>query len=152
MLAGVEDCFACDLADGRRPLPGGLIHRTGGWLVEHCVGPLGLGTLIVKPERHVTAVADLTEPEATELGPLLRRASEVAGRLVASEQVYNCLWSHAGGVPVHIHYVVQPVTREQMTRFGSHGPNLQVAMFASGDHPDPHQVELIAAKARELFT
>lgn len=152
MLAGGEDCFACDLAHGRRPLPGGLIHRTGGWLVEHCVGPLGLGTLIVKPERHVTAVADLTEPEAAELGPLLRRASEVASRLVASEQIYNCLWSHAGGVPVHIHYVVQPVTREQMTRFDSHGPDLQVAMFASGDRPDPRQVEILAAKARALFT
>lgn len=89
--SGVEDCLACDLARGRQPLPGGLIYRTGSWLVEHCVGPLGLGTLIVKPERHVTAVADLTEEEAAELGPLLRRASQVASQLVGCEQVYNCL-------------------------------------------------------------
>jgi diadenosine tetraphosphate (Ap4A) HIT family hydrolase len=98
-----------------------LIYRTTFWLVEHCVGPLGLGTLIVKPERHVTAVADLMAAEAAELGSLLHLASQVAQTIVDAEQVYNCLWSHAGGVPVHIHYVVQPVTREQMARFGSHG-------------------------------
>jgi diadenosine tetraphosphate (Ap4A) HIT family hydrolase len=105
--------MACDLSAGRRPLPGGRIFETASWLVEHCVGPLGLGSLVVKPRRHVTSVAALREAEASELGPLLQRASEVAGRLVDADQVYNCLWSHAAGVPVHIHYVVQPVTREQ---------------------------------------
>ena len=55
----------------RRPLPGGRIFRTEFWLVEHCAGPLGLGTLIVKPERHVTTVAGLSAAEAAELGPLL---------------------------------------------------------------------------------
>ena len=108
-------CLACELANGERDLPGGLIYRTASWLVEHCIGPLGLGTLIVKPERHVTSVADLTDDEARELGPLLRRASQVAGRLVGADQVYNCLWSHAGGEPVHVHYVVQPVTKAQMS-------------------------------------
>ena len=81
-------CLACDLASGRRLLPGGLIYRTASWLVEHCVGPLGLGTLIVKPERHVTAVADLSLAEAAELGPLLVLASRVAGQLAPASQVY----------------------------------------------------------------
>lgn len=54
------DCVACELSNGRRALPGGLIHRSTLWLVEHCIGPLGLGTLIVKPERHLTSVADLS--------------------------------------------------------------------------------------------
>jgi diadenosine tetraphosphate (Ap4A) HIT family hydrolase len=107
----MEECIACDLTSGRRPLPGGLIYRAFGWRVEHSVGTLGLGSLIVKPERHVTAVADLTDEEAAALGPLLRQASAVAGALVEADQVYNCLWSHAGGTPGHIHYVVQPVTK-----------------------------------------
>jgi ATP adenylyltransferase len=59
-------------------LPGGRIHETTHWRVEHCVGPLGLGTLIVKPRRHVTRVADITDDEAAELGPLLRATSRVA--------------------------------------------------------------------------
>ncbi len=143
--------MACALSDGRLPLPGGLIHRTAHWRVEHCIGPLGLGTLIVKPERHVTLVADLSDDEAVELGPLLRDASVVAAQLVESEQVYNCLWSHAGGVPVHIHYVVQPVTKEQMRSIGVHGPALQVAMFTAGTALDAADIDRVSDRARQLF-
>ncbi len=148
----MTDCLACALAAGEQPLPGGLIFRTTHWLVEHCVGPLGLGTLIVKPERHVTSVAHLTDAEAGELGPLLRRSSSVATQLVDADQVYNCLWSHAGGVPGHIHYVVQPVTRAEMDRFGAHGPQLQAAMFSLGRSPDAERIELVADEARRLFS
>ena len=148
----MEECLACDLSQGRRHLPGGLIHRTDHWRVEHCVGPLGLGALVVKPERHVTAVADLSDEEAAELGALLRRASEVARTLVPADQVYNCLWSHAGGVPAHIHYVIQPVTREQMAEFGAHGLVLQVAMFDHGAPPPDDAVEELADRARRMFS
>ncbi|WP_300624760.1 hypothetical protein [Ilumatobacter sp.] len=131
--------------------PGGRIFETSAWLVEHCVGPMGLGALIVKPRRHVTHVAELSDDEADELGPLLKRASKIAGDLVGAEQVYNCLWSHAGGRPVHLHYVVQPVTDDQMTRHGSHGPLLQVAMFVNDEPPPADVVERIADRARALF-
>lgn len=151
MTDAIEPCLACELSAGRQSLPGGLIYRTEHWLVEHCVGPLGLGALIVKPERHVTAVADLSDDESAELGPLLARASRVATNLVDADQVYNCLWSYAGGVPVHIHYVVQPVTPDQLEAFGAHGPALQVAMFTAGDTPDRADVERIAAQARQAF-
>lgn len=147
----MENCMACDLADGQLPLPGGRLHETTHWLVEHCVGPLGLGTLIVKPRRHVTFVGDLNEDEASELGPLLRAASTVAGDLVSAEQVYNCLWSHAGGVPVHIHYVVQPVTKDLMDQHASHGPSLQVAMFAEGQMPSEEEIKDVAERARAAF-
>ena len=148
----MADCLACDLSSGACDLPGGLIHKTHFWLVEHCTGPLGLGTLIVKPSRHVTSVANLTADEAAGLGPLLQRTSAMADQLVSAEQVYNCLWSHAGGKPVHIHYVVQPVTKEQLTAHGMHGPSLQVTMFRSGEVPPASEVERIAGIARELFS
>jgi diadenosine tetraphosphate (Ap4A) HIT family hydrolase len=146
------DCMACQLSSGELALPGGQIFRTRFWLVEHCIGPLGLGTLIVKPDRHVTSVADLSEEEAAELGPLLWRTSQVARQLVEADQVYNCLWSHAGGEPVHIHYVVQPVTKEQMSEFAACGPSLQVAMFSKGGAPDPADVERISNLARVRFS
>jgi diadenosine tetraphosphate (Ap4A) HIT family hydrolase len=147
----MDDCLACDLTNGRQPLPGGQIYRSRYWLVEHCVGPLGLGTLIVKPERHVTAVADLTSAEASELGPLLQQVSAIAAGLVEAEQTYNCLWSHAGGRPVHIHYVVQPVTRQQMQDHDAYGPALQMAMFNAGDAPSPADIEEVADRARRAF-
>jgi len=79
----VKDCLACDLAAGRLPLPGGIIHETSYWLVEHSVGSLGVGTLIVKPRRHVTRVAQLEQAEAEELGPLLQQTAAVVDDLAA---------------------------------------------------------------------
>lgn len=148
---GMVDCLACQLTNGERDLPGGVIHQSEVWRVEHCIGPLGLGTLIVKPIRHVTAVPALSKQEAAELGSLLWQTSTIAGELVDAEQVYNCLWSHAGGKPVHIHYVVQPVTRDQMSAFGAHGPQLQSAMFASGELPSIEEIDRVALAARQYF-
>jgi diadenosine tetraphosphate (Ap4A) HIT family hydrolase len=148
----MADCLACQLANGERELPGGLIHGTPFWRVEHCIGPLGLGTLIVKPVRHVTSVGALLDDEVLELGPLLRQTSMIVSQLVNAEQVYNCLWSHAGGEPVHIHYVVQPVTKEQTSLFGAHGPQLQAAMFAIGSPPRPEDVDRLARIARTRFS
>jgi len=141
-------CIACDLSSGARPLPGGLIHETEHWRVEHCIGPLGVGTLIVKPSRHLCHVADLTDEEAAELGPLLQRVAGVVTELCSSDQVYVNLWSHAGAVPVHIHFVVQPVTRQVLDEFGLHGPPLQVAMFERDEATDPDEVADFALQAR----
>lgn len=145
-----EGCLACDLAEGRLPLPGGPIHESAHWLVEHCVGPLGLGTLIVKPKRHVVHVWELDDAECAELGPLLRETSDVVARLTGPDQVYVCLWSHQRGVPVHIHFVVQPVTTEQRSRLGG-GPDLQAAMLAAAELPAHGEVEAFADRARTAF-
>ena len=64
----MDGCLACDLMSGHAPLPGGVIHEADYWVVEHCVGPLGVGTLLVKPKRHVTRVSDLLDDEAAEVG------------------------------------------------------------------------------------
>ncbi len=97
----VDGCFACDLIAGRQPLPGGRIHRTRHCIVEHCGGrqgesPLGIGTLLVKPQRHVVHVADLHDDETAELGPASRRgacrdeADEPAAR-TAPHSKFRCL-------------------------------------------------------------
>ena len=144
----MEGCLACDLADGRADLPAGRIAETPRWLVEHCVGPLGVGTLIVKPRRHVVHVWELDDDEAQELGPLLRRTTAAVAAELQPDQVYVALWSHAGGVPVHIHWVVQPVTRASMEELGVHGPHLQVAMFDRGTLPPREAVEAMAERLR----
>jgi diadenosine tetraphosphate (Ap4A) HIT family hydrolase len=144
-------CLACDVNAGRVEAPGGLILDTGLWAVDHCVGPLGVGTLVVKPKRHVVHVGELAPDEAAELGPLLRRTAAVVMELASPEQVYVCLWSHAGGEPGHVHFVVQPVTRELMAALGSHGPRLQVTMFDRGELPDPSAAAAFAARARRLL-
>jgi hypothetical protein len=62
-------------------------------------------------------------------------AALVAG-LDEPEQVYVNLWSHAGGAPAHIHFVVQPVTLDVLARVNARGPALQAAMFAVGELSD----------------
>ena len=147
----MNGCIACDLTSGRAALPGGTIARESGWVVEHCVGPLGVGTLIVKPERHVIYVADLTEEEAASMGSMLHRAAGVVTELTNPDQVYISLWSHAGRHPGHIHYVVQPVDKETMARHDAHGPKLQAAMFDLDEPPDSPSIEKFTRRARNLW-
>jgi diadenosine tetraphosphate (Ap4A) HIT family hydrolase len=144
-------CLACDLTAGRRPLPGGRIHATTYWIVEHCVGPLGVGALLVKPRRHVVTLGGLRDDEAAELGPLLARTAAVVDELVQPEQVYVGLWSHAGRVRVHIHFVVQPATTEAIEAVGSHGPALPAGQFARDETPDAGDVEALSDRARAAF-
>lgn len=143
-----DRCLACALTSGAVPLPGGRVHATGLWAVEHCVGPLGVGTLLVKPFRHVVRVAELTEAESAELGPLLHRVAAAVDEVVRPDQVYVCLWSHSGGSPGHVHFVVQPATRDLTERFDALGPALQVAMFEAGEPPDQAAVEAICDRFR----
>ena len=145
-----DDCLPCDIAAGRVTVTGGVIHRTAFWVVEHSIGQLPLGTLIVKPVRHVIHVADLAAGEVSELGPLLRDAARVTTELTGPDQVYISLWSHAGGIPGHIHFVVQPVTPADMAEFGF-GPKLQVAIFEADRPPAPSSVAAFAEAARARF-
>jgi diadenosine tetraphosphate (Ap4A) HIT family hydrolase len=139
-------CLACELSSGVRKPPGGCIYEAEGWRVEHCVGPLGVGTLVVKPIRHVLHVADLTAAEASAFGPLLWRAAQVVSELSEPMQVYVSLWSSG---PVHIHWVVQPISLAQESE--SRGPFLQAAMFAAGKAVDVEQAALYAERAREAW-
>lgn len=149
-----RDCLACALADGTAPLPGGTLLRTAHWTVEHCTGPLGVGTLIVKPLRHITGVHELGVEEGTELGPLLTRVTAAVRTAVGDEceQVYVCLWSHAARVPGHIHFVVQAARTPDIDRHGGvYGPALQMAMFAEGADPEPGVVEEFCGLLRRVL-
>jgi len=125
----VPGCLACELTGGRQPLPGGTILRTGHWAVEHCIGPLVVGTLIVKPLRHVIHFAGLTADEIAEFGPLLRRVAEAVQAEAHADQTYICEWSHAGWEAGHIHFVVQPAWNNQWVQYGRPGPFMQTRMF-----------------------
>src|ERR1700733_15907439 len=61
IVAGMDvaGCLGCDLAAGRQHSPGGILYETPSWLVNHVVGAMNLGTLIVAPREHIVAVADL---------------------------------------------------------------------------------------------
>ena len=136
----VEGCLACDLTSGRQALPGGRIYASEYWSVEHCIGPLGVGALIVKPVRHCLGVADLTAEETAELGSLLQRTTATIEQIAQPDQVYVCLWSHAGWTPGHIHFVLQPARNEDWGK------------DTKWPKPDPRLVAPVAERARDHFT
>ena len=146
-----ESCFACRLTSGDLPLAGGVVHRTDRWVVEHAVGPLELGTLIVKPLRHVCHVADLDDRESAELGPLLRLASSIVTELCHPDQVYVCLWSHKDARPVHIHFVVEPVARDAVLAAGVTGPTYQSMLFTRAAERQVAEIEAFCDRARAAF-
>ena len=145
------NCLACE-SIASQAAPGGCIHKTEHWFVDHCIGPLGVGTLIVKPNRHVVHVSDLRPAEAAELGVLLQQTAAVVTKLEQPEQVYVTLWSHMHALPGHIHFVVQPVTRARMEEHdGRHGLRLQVEMFDRKVEPDPAEAAAFADRARAAW-
>lgn len=141
-------CYACELAAGHADLPGGRIAESAYWLMEHCTGPLGVGTLILKPKRHCLHLGDLSADESAELGSMLTLTASLIRDLKACEQVYACLWSHAQWQPGHIHFVVQPAGAAEREYSEQPGPSLQVAMFERNQMPDPGAVGEFCDRAR----
>lgn len=148
----IDGCLACDLTRGRRALPGGRIHETAHWVVEHCVGPFGVGALIVKPLRHCEHLWELTATEASELGPLLRRATEAVAELVEADQVFVTLWSFADWKPGHVHFVLQPAWSEMRETYEHPGPCLQRDMIHTNETPSSEKVEAFAEGARRALS
>jgi len=147
----MEDCLACNLTNGKLDLPGGRIYATAHWVVEHCIGPLGVGTLIVKPIRHRIHFWELTDEETRELGPLLRRVAATIRAILKPDQTYVCLWSHAGWKTGHLHFVLQPSWNHLQREHQRPGPFLQVDMFEANVQPPRKKIEVFAARAREVI-
>lgn len=98
------------------------------------------GTLIVKPFRHCLHVWDLSNEEVEELGPLLRQAAGAIRTILKRDQVYVCLWSHAGWQAGHIQFVLQPSWNDLQSDHEHPGPSLQMDMFEANVKPAPEEV------------
>ena len=136
----MDGCIACDLMEGRRDLPGGRIYSSKHWVVEHCVGPFPLETLILKPRRHCLHIWELDDSETAELGTMLKKTTRVVYEIVDADQVYCLLWSHMNGQPGHIHFVLQPARNEDWGK------------GIVWDTPGAEQISPVADRARDCFS
>lgn len=94
------------MISGKIVPPGGIILDDGVWVLSHSISPVLLrGWLILKPRRHVEHLAELTEPEAAALGPLIARVSSAVMRALEAEKVYACSF---GEVVRHVHWYLIP--------------------------------------------
>jgi len=146
--SSTSGCLACDLTAGRVPLPGGRIHETWHWVVEHCIGTLGIGTVIAKPFRHVLPFAELTPGEASAFGVLMRAVTAAVTGETECDQTCICQWAHPGWEPGHLHFVVRPAYNLQRERFERPGPFLQVEMYNRAEPIDEAAVAEFCSRIR----
>ena len=148
----VEGCLGCDVVSGRLQVPGGLLHQSDHWVVNHVVGSMNLGTLVLSPRDHVVAVADLTVEAADELGPLLRRTAKVVESILEPEQTYVSSWAHGEQGRKHLHIVVQPVTSETVAEYdGALSEQLQAKMLLAGKESARDEVERFCQQAASVL-
>lgn len=103
-------CSACAEIAGRNTAPGGVIFDDGLWFVSHHTGHFtDPGELIVKPRRHCESLAELTQPEAEALGPVLWSAVKALERVVPAERIYAVSFNERIR---HLHFLLLPRTVE----------------------------------------
>ena len=108
-------CLTCDLVHrrdrGEAPL-WDSIHRTAHWDVVHSYNTSLPGWLVLVARRHITAIDELTDEEAAELGVLLRRASAALRQVTGCGKTYVCQFAEQAEHP-HVHFHVIPRLADQ---------------------------------------
>lgn len=83
-----------------------VIVRTPGWDVVHAFGTAIEGWVVLVVRRHIIAVADLTNEEALELGPLVKAVSQALHDTVGCAKTYVAQFAeHPDHPHVHVHIV-----------------------------------------------
>jgi diadenosine tetraphosphate (Ap4A) HIT family hydrolase len=100
------DCLACQILKGEVKVPGGIIAENEWWVADHCLGPYGLGSIVIKSKVHRENLWQLTPEESTSLGPFIQEVSEAIAKALEAERVYVSLW--VDQPPYHVHFVLQP--------------------------------------------
>lgn len=77
------------------------------WRVCHAFGTSLPGWLVVVPLRHVTAIDELDEGEAAELGVVLREASLALKEVTGCTKTYVAQFAEAEGFS-HVHFHLVP--------------------------------------------
>jgi diadenosine tetraphosphate (Ap4A) HIT family hydrolase len=105
----VNECRTCELVarrnQGAAP-PWDAVLRTAHWDVVHAFGTDVEGWMVLVTRRHIASVAEMTDDEAAEFGPLLLRVSTALGEAVGCERTYVAQFAEAEGHHhVHVHVV-----------------------------------------------
>ncbi len=120
----MTDCKTCALVErrdeGTAP-PWDSIMRTPGWDVVHSYNSALEGWLVLVARRHLTALAELTDAEADELGPLIRRVSLALHEVTGCAKTYLAQFAEH---PDHRHVHVHLIPRAADHPVGAIGPNV----------------------------
>lgn len=109
-MTPASPCLTCELIArrdrGEAPLWDAVI-RTAHWDLVHAYNTSLPGWLVLVARRHVAAIDELTDEEATELGILLRRSSAALRQVVGCVKTYVCQFAEQAEHP-HVHFHIVP--------------------------------------------
>lgn len=107
-MAMMADCYSCsqDAALDTLP-PRERVAGDGLWRVAHAFNVALPGWLVLLPRRHVTTVAELTDPEALALGTWQVRLSRALQQVTGCQKTYVAQFSEAPGFS-HVHFHIVP--------------------------------------------
>lgn len=103
-------CHACELVErrdaGAAP-PWDNVVRTAHWDLAHSFDTSLEGWMVLVLRRHASAVAELSEAEAVELGSLLRAVSQALSEVTGCQKTYVVQFAERPRHP-HVHFHVVP--------------------------------------------
>ena len=105
-MTGCRTCSLSALHDAGKLPPWDSIVRTPGWDIVHAFGTSVAGWTVLVARRHITAVADMTDAEALELGPLIKNVSRALHRTMGCRKTYVVQFAeHPNHPHVHVHVI-----------------------------------------------
>ncbi len=114
-MSNGEACKTCEMTAQRRLGQAPLwdnIHQTEFWDVVHAYNSALPGWLVLVVQRHIESLDELTEQEAAELGPLIRRVSLSLKSVVGCTKTYAIQFAEARQHP-HVHFHIVPRMADQ---------------------------------------
>ena len=102
-------CRTCELVarrDAGQAPSWDSILRTESWDLAHAYGTSLPGWLVLVVRRHITAQADMTDHEASELGPLIQSVSDALQKVTDCAKTYVVQFAEAADHPhVRVHVI-----------------------------------------------
>ena len=110
-----DACKTCEMTVRRRLGQAPLwdnIYQTEFWDVVHAYNSALPGWLVLVVQRHIESLDELTEQEAAELGPLIRRVSLSLKSVIGCKKTYVIQFAEARKHP-HVHFHIVPRMADQ---------------------------------------
>jgi diadenosine tetraphosphate (Ap4A) HIT family hydrolase len=146
-MVDAMDCYTCRVNADVTTLPArDLIGLDDWWRVGHAFGTSLPGWLVLVPRRHVTRIADLTEPEAARLGTWQVRLSRALEAVTGCTKTYIAQFAEAPGYN-HVHLHIVP--RQADLAENLLGPRIFSLLGKTGDDAVPAtEMDALATRLR----